>query len=201
MSPGPLGHKRAQEAQVSNHLCFLCFFAQLEFQVFRDKPVAYLRLFEQSHGKLARAHVGLTQEPGAGIGGLEKLMKYMLLVHHDEAAFRNRSENERQNMLQESVQLANQLHTRGHYLSAAPLHPTSETTCVRVRDNKRLVTDGPFAETREQIGGYFLIEARDINEAIEIASRIPGARIGTVEVRPVTEVAGLPKIAESTESS
>jgi hypothetical protein len=119
-------------------------------------------------------------------------MKYMLLVHHDEEAFGKRSEAERQHVLKESVQLANQLHDGGQYLSAAPLHPTSETTCVRVRDGKRLVTDGPFAETREQVGGYFLIEANALDEAIEIAARIPGARIGTVEVRPVTEVEGLP---------
>ncbi len=119
-------------------------------------------------------------------------MKYMLLVHHDEEAFGERSDEERRQMLQESVQLANQLHESGHYLDAAPLHPTSETSCVRVRDGRRLVTDGPFAETREQIGGYFLVDARDLDEAIDIASKIPGARIGTVEVRPVTEVGGLP---------
>lgn len=119
-------------------------------------------------------------------------MKYMLLVHHDEESFRKRSEAEREQMIQESVQLANQLHANGKYYGAAPLHPTSETRCVRVRAGKRLVTDGPFAETREQIGGYFLIEATSVDEAIEIAGRIPGARIGTVEVRPVTEVTGLP---------
>src|SRR5262247_734845 len=119
-------------------------------------------------------------------------MRYMLLVHHDEEAFRKRSEVERHSLIQESIQLATQLHTTGQYLSAAPLHPTSETTCVRVRDGRRLVTEGPFAETREQIGGYFLVEAKDLEEAIEIASRIPGARIGTVEVRPITEVDGLP---------
>ena len=119
-------------------------------------------------------------------------MKFMLLVHHDEEAFGKRSETERQGMLRESVQLANELHASGHYLSAAPLHPTSETTLVRVHDGKRLVTDGPFAETREQVGGYFLIDANDLDQAIEIAARIPGARIGTVEVRPVTEVEGLP---------
>ncbi|HEV8260935.1 MAG TPA: YciI family protein [Burkholderiales bacterium] len=121
-------------------------------------------------------------------------MKYMLLVHHDEEAFGKRSEAERRQMIQESVQLANQLHASGQYLSAAPLHPTSETTCVRVRGGKALVTDGPFAETREQLGGYFLIEAKDVDEAIKIAARIPGARIGTVEVRPVTEVEGLPEV-------
>jgi hypothetical protein len=119
-------------------------------------------------------------------------MRYMLLVHHDEEAFRRRSEAERQHMLQESVQLAQQLYASGQYLGAAPLHPTSATTCVRVRDGKPIVTDGPFVETREQIGGYFLINAKDLDEAIGIAARIPGARIGTVEVRPVTEVAGLP---------
>jgi hypothetical protein len=117
----------------------------------------------------------------------------MLLVHHDEESFQQRSQSEREGMIRESVALANALHASGQYLGAAPLHPTNETTCVRMRDGQRLVTDGPFAETREQIGGYFLVEAADVNEAIEIAARIPGARIGTVEVRPVTEVEGLPE--------
>jgi hypothetical protein len=119
-------------------------------------------------------------------------MRYMLLVHHDEVSFAQRPEHERAGMLQESVQLANQLYAAGQYFSAAPLHPSAETACVQLREGKRLVTDGPFAETREQIGGYFLVEAKDLNEAIDIASRIPGARIGTVEVRRVTEVEGLP---------
>lgn len=119
-------------------------------------------------------------------------MKYILLVHHDEESFRKRPEAERQHMLQESVQLAQQLNASGHYLAAAPLHPSSETVCVRVRDGKPLLTDGPFAETREQLGGYFLINARDKQEAIRIAARIPGARIGTVEIRQVPEVEGLP---------
>ncbi|MGH9969681.1 MAG: YciI family protein [Pyrinomonadaceae bacterium] len=121
-------------------------------------------------------------------------MKYMLLVHHSEEVLGNLSENKRKEMLEESVQLANDLHASGQYFDAAPLHPTSETTSVKVRDGKPLVTDGPFAETREQLGGYFLVDARDLDEAIEIAGRIPGARIGTVEVRPVREVAGLPKL-------
>ncbi|MCM3906350.1 MAG: YciI family protein [Pyrinomonadaceae bacterium] len=117
-------------------------------------------------------------------------MKYILLIHHEEAL----DENERQHLLKESVQLANQLHEKGQYLDAAPLQPTSETKSVVVRNGKRLVTDGPFAETREQIGGYFLIDAKDLDEAIDIAARLPPARIGTVEVRPVTEVEGLPKV-------
>ena len=116
-------------------------------------------------------------------------MKYILLIHHKEVL----EVNERQQLLEESVQLANQLHAQGQYLDAAPLQPTSVTTSVKVRDGKRLVTDGPFAETREQIGGYFLIEAGDLGTAIDIAGRIPGARIGTVEVRPVREVEGLPE--------
>ncbi len=120
-------------------------------------------------------------------------MKYMLLVHHDEVTFAERSESERQQLLQESVQLANQLHSQGKYLHAAPLHPTAETTCVKVRNGKRFVTDGPFAETREQLGGFFLIDAENLEEAVGIAACIPGARIGTVEVRAVTEVEGLPQ--------
>src|SRR5687768_5645511 len=124
-------------------------------------------------------------------------MKYMLLVHHDEEAFSKRSESERKGMLQESVELANQLHANGQYLGAAPLHPTAETTCVKVRNGERIVIDGPFAETREQVGGYFLIDAANREEAIDIAARIPGARIGTVEVRPVTEVDGLPENVNS----
>src|SRR5687767_11176315 len=104
----------------------------------------------------------------------------MLLVHHDEQSFQRRSESEREGMLHESVQLARELHANGKYLGAAPLHPTSATTCVQVREGKALVTDGPFAETREQIGGYFLITAKGLDEAIAVAARIPGARIGTV---------------------
>ena len=88
----------------------------------------------------------------------------------------------------ESTQLAQEIHSSGQYLGRQPLHPTSMATSVRVRDGKRLVTDGPFAETREQLGGYFLIDAKDLDEAIGIAARIPGARIGTVEVRPVIEM-------------
>ena len=116
-------------------------------------------------------------------------MKYILLIHHEEVL----AEDERQQLLKQSVQLANQLHERRQYLDAAPLEPTSATISVKVRDGKRLVTDGPFTETREQIGGYFLIESRHLDEAIDIAGRIPGARIGTVEVRPVREVEGLPE--------
>src|SRR5947208_2563765 len=116
-------------------------------------------------------------------------MKYMMLVYLDEQAM---SETEREHCYVESAQFAQQLNSSGQYLDASPLHPVSTATSVRVRDGKRLVTDGPFAETREQIGGYFLVDARDLDDAIDIAGRIPGARLGTVEIRPVREVEGLP---------
>ena len=117
-------------------------------------------------------------------------MKYMLLIYQDEQAAL--SETERQECYAESTQLAHQIHASGQYLAANPLHPTSMATSVRVRNGKRLVTDGPFAETREQLGGYFLIEANNLDEAIGIAARIPMARNGTVEVRPVIDMPGLP---------
>jgi hypothetical protein len=120
------------------------------------------------------------------------LMKYMLLVHHEEENFARFSETARQEMLTESIQLTHHLHANGQYLHASPLQPISTAMTVRVRDGKSFVTDGPFVETREQLAGYFLIEAKNRDEVIAIASRIPGARIGTVEVRPVREVPGLP---------
>ena len=116
-------------------------------------------------------------------------MKYMLLIYTDENAW---ADGEREHCYQESTELTHQLHERGQYLAAAPLHPVATATSVRVREGKRLVTDGPFAETREQLGGYFLVDAKDLDEAIGIAAKIPGARKGTVEVRPVLEIAGLP---------
>jgi hypothetical protein len=116
-------------------------------------------------------------------------MKYMLLIYLEERAL---SETERQECYAESTQLAQEIHSSGQYLAANPLHPTSMATSVRVRNGKRLVTDGPFAETREQLGGYFLIEANNLDEAIGIAGRIPMARRGTVEVRPVIDIPGLP---------
>ena len=120
-------------------------------------------------------------------------MRYILLVHHNEQVLSELSEAELQGMRAESVRLCNQIDSSGQYLDAAPLHPTSTATCVRVREGKRLVTDGPFAETREQLGGYFLIAAKNLDEAINIAGRVPGARIGTVEIRPIIELEGLPQ--------
>jgi hypothetical protein len=113
----------------------------------------------------------------------------MLLVYVDEQAM---TEADREHCYKESAQLARDLHSCGKYLDASPLHPVATATSVRVRDGKPLVTDGPFAETREQLGGYYLIDARDLDDAIAIAARIPPARVGTIEIRPVMEITGLP---------
>jgi hypothetical protein len=118
-------------------------------------------------------------------------MKYMLLIYAPENAW---TESEREHCFAESTQLTHELNAKGKYLGASPLHSVTTATSVRVRDGKRLVTDGPFAETHEQLGGYFLVEAKDLNEAIDIAATIPGARKGTVEVRPVVELPGLPSV-------
>src|SRR5690349_18559495 len=109
-------------------------------------------------------------------------MKYMLLVYMDEQAM---TDQERAHCYVESAELTRDLHTNGQYLGASPLHPVATATSVRVREGKRLVTDGPFAETREQLGGYYVIEAKDLDAAIAIAARIPSARLGSIEVRPI----------------
>src|SRR5262249_38656064 len=119
----------------------------------------------------------------------EEDMKYLLTIYLDEQLL---SESEREDCYKESIQLAHEIDAKGQYLGANPLYPTVTATSSRVREGKSPVTDGPFAETREQLGGYFLVNAKDLDEAIRIAERIPAARLGTVEVRPVVELAGLP---------
>ena len=116
-------------------------------------------------------------------------MKYMLLVYLDEQAM---TDDQREHCYVESAQLAQDLNASRQFLDASPLHPIATATSVRVRDGRRLVTDGPFAETREQLGGYYLIDARDLDDAIRIAERVPPAKFGTVEIRPVMEIEGLP---------
>ena len=112
-------------------------------------------------------------------------MKYMLLIYAEEKA--KRSEKDREDCKKEAVKLAADLRSKGQYVSANPLEPAATAKSVRIRDGKRLVTDGPFAETHEQLGGYFLIEAKNLDEAIAVAMKIPMAANGTVEVRPVIE--------------
>ena len=128
---------------------------------------------------------GIAERPSDG----DSTVKYMLLIYADEQAW---TESERQQCCEESTQLAHHLKAKGQYLAAHPLQSVTTATSVQVRNGKRLVTDGPFAETREQLGGYFLIDAKDLDEAIAVAGRIPGARKGTVEIRPVMEMPGLP---------
>jgi hypothetical protein len=116
-------------------------------------------------------------------------MKYMLLIYMDENAM---NAQEHEHCYVDSTQLCHDLAARGQFVAANPLQPIATATSLRIRDAKRLVTDGPFAETREQLGGYFLIDAKDLDEAIGIAAKVPGAKKGTVEIRPVMEIPGLP---------
>jgi hypothetical protein len=116
-------------------------------------------------------------------------MKYMLLIYMAENAM---NAIEREQCYADSTRLCHDLHAKGQFLGASPLGPVATATSVRVREGKRLVTDGPFAETREQLGGFYLVDANDLDEAIGIAARIPGARKGTVEIRPVIEIPNLP---------
>jgi hypothetical protein len=113
----------------------------------------------------------------------------MLLIYEEETTL---SDAERTKCYLESTALAHDLAAAGQYVGASPLHPTATATSVRVREGKRLVTDGPFAETREQLGGYYVIEAENLDDAIAVAERIPGARRGTIEIRPVMELPDLP---------
>jgi hypothetical protein len=124
-------------------------------------------------------------------------MKYLLLVHHNEDRFNTMPEGTRKDMLAESIQLCHQLDSKGQYIHASPLQPEATGSVVQVREGKGIVTDGPFMETREQLAGYFLVDVENQEEAIRIAERVPGARIGTVEVRPLVEIAGLPNSREA----
>ncbi len=118
-------------------------------------------------------------------------MKYMLLVYGAEKAW---TEAERAECMAESTKLCHELAAQGRFLGASPLQPVATATCVRVRNGTRLITDGPFAETTEQLGGFYLIEAANLDEAIAIAGRVPPASKGTVEVRPLFELSGLPPV-------
>ncbi|QDV17712.1 YCII-related domain protein [Gimesia panareensis] len=112
-------------------------------------------------------------------------MKYMLLIYGTES---NWTEAERSACMEESMGICHELNAEGKYLASSPLHPVSTATCVRVRDDRKMVTDGPFAETVEQLGGYYIIDVENLDEAIAIASRLPPAKKGTVEIRPIFEL-------------
>ena len=114
-------------------------------------------------------------------------MQYLCLVYEDEKAWQELPPAESKKIMGEFNAYTESIKKSGHYVAANSLAPTHTATTVRVRQGKVGTTDGPFAETKEQLGGYYLLNARDLNEAIQLASRIPGARLGSVEVRPVVE--------------
>lgn len=116
-------------------------------------------------------------------------MKYMLLIYHAEQDWDKLNQAQQEQIYTEYGQFTQEIMASGNHLAGSELHPTAAATSVQVRDGKQLVTDGPFAETREQLAGYYLIEAADLDEAIAIAARIPSASMGTIEVRPVAESA------------
>jgi hypothetical protein len=112
-------------------------------------------------------------------------MKYMLLIYLEEQQWGRLSEEERQQIYAEYRQFSQDIEGSGNFLSGSELAPISSATSVRVREGKQMITDGPFAETREQLGGYYLVEAKDLDEAIALAARIPSAKSGTIEIRPL----------------
>ena len=114
-------------------------------------------------------------------------MQYLLLIYDDESIYGRMSEDERNAFMGEYFTFTGEIQNEGKMLAGNALQPTSAATSVRVRDGEVMVTDGPFAETKEQLGGYFIVDCKDLDEAIEVAKRIPSARIGTIEVRPIME--------------
>ena len=120
-------------------------------------------------------------------------MKYMLLIYGEETVL---SDSEREACYEESTQLCYRLQAKGQFIAASPLQSVATATSLRLRDGRKMVTDGPFAETREQLGGYFMVEAKDLDEAIKIAEQIPAAKWGTVEIRPIVELSNLPASGE-----
>ena len=115
-------------------------------------------------------------------------MKYLCLIYSDESRIANLSEKESKSFLGEYMAFTDSIRNSGHLLGAERLRPTHTATTIRSRNGKVSTTDGPFAETKEQLGGFYLIEAKDLDDAIAVASRIPGTRVGSIEVRPVWEL-------------
>ena len=114
-------------------------------------------------------------------------MKYALLIHDDEAAWAAMSEEDRNQLLKEYGEFSNDVVERGLMRGGEQLQPSSTATTVRIRDDKTITADGPFAETKEQLGGFYLIECENLDQAIEAAARVPSAKRATIEVRPIVE--------------
>lgn len=119
-------------------------------------------------------------------------MKYMLLCYDDERAWERAGDAAKKEAMREAVALTHELDAKGQYVTASPLQTSDTAVSVRIRDGQQLVTDGPFAETREVLGGYYIIDVANLDEAIHIAERHPGAPLGAVEIRPILEIPGLP---------
>ena len=121
-------------------------------------------------------------------------MRYLCLIHLDESELAAMPEKEMNALNARHLEFNDRLLDSGHFIEAEALQPAAATTCVRVRNGKATLTDGPYAETKEMVAGFYVIEARDLNEAIQVASRIPSVSLGTVEVRPCRdlEVDGVP---------
>ena len=115
-------------------------------------------------------------------------MKYLCLIYHSEANRASYSKEQGDTMRSEYLAFTDDIRKSGHLLGAEALQPTQVATTVRVRNGKVSTTDGPFAETKEQLGGFYLVEATDLNDAIQVAARIPGARVGSIEVRPILTI-------------
>ena len=119
-------------------------------------------------------------------------MKYLCLIYENEQAWATMPQAEADAIMGEYFAFTDSIKKSGHVLGGEALQPTQTATTVRVRNGKISTTDGPFAETREQLGGYYLLEAKDLNEAIQIAAKIPAARTGSIEVRPIMDVMSMP---------
>ena len=115
-------------------------------------------------------------------------MKYICLIYSDESQWPKLPQNAAEQMMSEYREFTNSIRSSGQYVAGDRLQPTSAATTVRVRDGRLSATDGPFAETKEQLGGFYIVEAKDLNEAVQVASRIPGAKVGSIEVRPIATV-------------
>jgi hypothetical protein len=119
-----------------------------------------------------------------GLGGPIQ-MQYLLLIYDKESEWGTLTEAQQSAMMKEYQDFTKSINESGHWRASSQLHPVSKATTVRIRDGKKMVTDGPFAETKEQLGGFYLVEAKDLDEAVALAARVPSARFGSIEVRPL----------------